>query len=1075
MKPVFSIIKKLLPALLISLLTEGMIAQPEFTQHMVTGNFTKGADIIAVDLNQDEAMDIVAVNSHTSAEVAWWKNNGFNEFTKITIRGDLNKVRSVRAKDVNRDQHTDLVAAVYGENRIIYLENEGIETFIEYTVDDNFVGAHTIDIKDVNDDGKPDILCSGFDYYYHNGEIAWWENDGNTPITWTKHLISDRFQQSPFIFAHDMDGDDDMDIIACGELNDEILWWENDGDENFTEHMIDSLFDAAHTVIAKDVDLDGDTDILAAACISSQIAWYENNGSQVFTKHYLGYFAGALWLDATDLDNDGDNDLFGAAMGTSHIAWWENTGNQQFIKHDINGTFTQAFCVVPAMMDNDNDIDLVAIGWQSNKISWFENKLENPDPYNHPECCVYDYANDRWLVSNTGGSDPGYILEVDDEGNTAMFKSNIEDPLGMCIAENTLYVSDADNGVLGFDLATGEEVFFMSFNPIISMDGQAYDNNGHLFVVDTYGRIYKIYLEENFKTLFVSSGLTDYTQDIVFDEENNRLLAIGYAYHAPIQAIDLSDSTVTNYPTSFNNYDGITMDQRGHVYLASHQSPGRIIKYFSGLNGSYEVVSSGHNQPAGLHYNKQDNILAIPNYGGNSVDFIRMGAIIHVPDDYPTIQEGIDVAANGDTVLVDDGAYVENINFKGKNITVASHYLMDGDFSHISNTIINGNNPTGSDTASCILFCSGEDSTAVLCGFTLTQGAGTHWVDPQFPSYTWHSGGGIFIFQSSPTIRNNYIINNHVDDDTGVDGASGGGICMYGGNPFIINNVIKNNTALYGAGVVIDYSGCLFKNNLVVQNSGGQNYGGGGFWMIGNGGQPVVIENNTIVDNESETQGGAIYLWSTQLTARNNIIWNNSQATGEQIYLRSGASADITYSNVHGGYPGEGNIEMPPLFNDSCYLLLPASPCIDAGDPDDLYNDPKDSENPGQALWPAQGALRNDMGAYGGPLSCVMQTGITGIYDGELSEMKLELIIFPNPFSNFTRISVKGTNPGQNYVISINDMTGKVIRKFSRFHSDVESRWNGYDDNGFKVKPGIYLLRLISSQQIQTRKISVIR
>ncbi len=145
------------------------------------------------------------------------------------------------------------------------------------------------------------------------------------------------------------------------------------------------------------------------------------------------------------------------------------------------------------------------------------------------------------------------------------------------------------------------------------------------------------------------------------------------------------------------------------------------------------------------------------------------------------------------------------------------------------------------------------------------------------------------MFQSSPTIKNNYIFDNHVDDNTGVSGASGGGILTYGGNPVVTNNIIKNNTALYGAGVVIDYSGCAFKNNIVAQNSGGQNYGGGGFWTIGNGSQPAIIENNTIIDNVSESAGGAFYLWSTQLTVRNNIIWNNTQSSGGQIYLRDGA------------------------------------------------------------------------------------------------------------------------------------------------------------------------------------------
>ena len=72
-----------------------VLAQPEFIQHQVTNTFTKGADVIATDLNQDGYMDIVGVNTDSNGEISWWKNDGFNEFTKITIRDNLNSVRSV--------------------------------------------------------------------------------------------------------------------------------------------------------------------------------------------------------------------------------------------------------------------------------------------------------------------------------------------------------------------------------------------------------------------------------------------------------------------------------------------------------------------------------------------------------------------------------------------------------------------------------------------------------------------------------------------------------------------------------------------------------------------------------------------------------------------------------------------------------------------------------------------------------------------------------------------------------------------------------------------------------------------
>ncbi len=55
--------------------------------------------------------------------------------------------------------------------------------------------------------------------------------------------------------------------------------------------------------------------------------------------------------------------------------------------------------------------------------------------------------------------------------------------------------------------------------------------------------------------------------------------------------------------------------------------------------------------------------------------FGLMSQILNIPQDYPTIQDGINNAVNGDTILVDEGTYYENINFKGKSVVVASRYI----------------------------------------------------------------------------------------------------------------------------------------------------------------------------------------------------------------------------------------------------------------------------------------------------------------------------------------------------------------------------------------------------------------
>ena len=372
-----------------------------------------------------------------------------------------------------------------------------------------------------------------------------------------------------------------------------------------------------------------------------------------------------------------------------------------------------------------------------------------------------------------------------------------------------------------------------------------------------------------------------------------------------------------------------------------------------------------------------------------------LAVTIHVPADYSTIQGAIDSAADGDIVLVAPGIYVENLDFLGKAITVQSR---EG----AGLTIIDGGL-----TESVVTFASGETEEASIDGLTLRNGSA-------------QNGGGIHCDAASPTIVNCTITNN------AAAGYAGGIRCNAGASPMIMNCTITGNDSYFGGGIdCFGSSSPTIVNCTISENNA---FIGGGIYCCSNA-SPTIVNctislngailgggiycvlkaspevTNCLILGNAATFGGGLHCdnafptvtnctfsgnWagvgggifgefnkggtsdrSEALTVMNCILWGDFAEDGPEIQVYVGTPV-VMYSDVQGGWPGEGNMDSSPHFvGIKDFRLQAGSPCIDAGNSLHTYDD--------TCYPPSLGDERNDMGAFGGPGACAW----CGDHDGD--------------------------------------------------------------------------------------------
>jgi hypothetical protein len=221
--------------------------------------------IYAADLDGDGDYDVL---SGSSQEINWFENDGNGNFGPQNIISDsAGHVISVIAIDLDGDGDMDVLSAAQYHKAIYWYENDGNGNFGEQIIiDTNLLLLMTIYPGDIDEDGDMDILaadCSG-------PHISWYENDGNG--IFANHPLPD---SGAFlsVIASDLDRDGDLDMISSSSLLvKNIAWYENDGNGNFgTQNFIGDSAEYAASLFATDLDGDGDEDVLC------DMSWYRNN------------------------------------------------------------------------------------------------------------------------------------------------------------------------------------------------------------------------------------------------------------------------------------------------------------------------------------------------------------------------------------------------------------------------------------------------------------------------------------------------------------------------------------------------------------------------------------------------------------------------------------------------------------------------------------------------------------------------------------------------------------------------------------------------------------------------------
>jgi hypothetical protein len=390
--------------------------------HVLPGSVYEAWVVHAADVDGDDDLDIFSASIYDYKVAVYFNLDGAGTYgSQWTISAAAMSVETVILADVDGDGDLDTVSASRGDSKVAWYENlDGLGTFGKQRVISTAGAAvWSVHAADVDGDGDLDVLAAS----YRDDEVAWYENVDGIGTFGPQRVITAAADGALSVFAGDLDGDGDLDVVSADYYADRVSWYENtDGNGTFRQPTtITSLADGAWSVSLCDMDGDGDLDVLSASYNNGAIAWYENTdgnatfgGGRIVSRTIVGVTS----AHAVDLDGDSDLDVVSTSFNRDRIVWFENTdgrgtfGNQRVIETSANG----ASRVWSGDIDHDGDIDVLSATEHADRVAWHEN-VDGAG----------NFAEPHVISSTVDGPRSVSAGDIDNDGDLDVISASIDD------------------------------------------------------------------------------------------------------------------------------------------------------------------------------------------------------------------------------------------------------------------------------------------------------------------------------------------------------------------------------------------------------------------------------------------------------------------------------------------------------------------------------------------------------------------------------------------------------------------------------------------------------------------------